>query len=165
MHPRSDVSPLVLKDRWTAALERPAEKPPSMRVFGLVMLLGFGVLGGLLLWGWYRTQSSNDPGGLWRLVIGAALVSVGALIFLWSLVAPRSLPPVYRAWMTFGQWLGTLVSTLLLSAAYLVVVAPVGLLMRATGTDPLERRIDRRAPSYWRNHVGPRPPADYTHMS
>ena len=159
MHPRTDVSPLLVKDRWAPVLQAPAEKPPSMRVFGLVMLIGFGVLGGLLLWGWLAEQTT------WRLYAGALLMSLGVLIFLWSLVAPRSLPPVYRAWMAFGMKLGTFVSTILLTAAYFVVVAPVGLIMRLTGTDPLDRAVRRDAASYWHPHAAPRPPSDYEHMS
>src|SRR5688500_12362393 len=159
MHQRSDVSPLVVTDRWASVLHRPPEKAPSMRVFGLVMLIGFGVLGGLLLWGWLSEETA------WRLYAGALLMSLGVLIFLWSLVAPRSLPPVYRAWMAFGTKLGTIVSTVLLTVAYFLVVAPVGLIMRLTGTDPLDRAVRREAASYWHPHAGPRPPSDYQHMS
>ena len=159
MQSRSDVSPLLVKDRWASALPPAPEKAPSMRIFGLVMLVGFGVLGGLLLLGWSRS------GGTWRLWGGALLVSLGLLVFLWSLVAPRSLPPVYRAWMRFGQGLGTVVSTILLTVAYYVVVTPVGLIMRLTGTDPLQRALDAKARSYWQPHAPPRPPSEYEHMS
>ena len=162
MQTSSDVSPLLAKDRWARVLEQPAAKPPSMRVFGLIMLVGFGILGGLLLLGWHR---AGQPAGSWRFVIGAVLVSAGALLFVWSLIAPGSLPPVYRGWMAFGQKLGTIVSTVLLTAAYFLVVTPVGLLMRLTGTDPLERRIERGKGSYWQDHAGPRSADGYTHMS
>lgn len=159
MHDRTDVSPLLVDDRWASVLPPRPDTPPSMRVFGIVMLVGFGVLGGLLLWGWSRS------GGAWRLYGGSLLVSLGLLVFLWSLVAPRSLPPIYRAWMRFGQGLGTIVSTILLGLAYYLVVTPVGLLMRLTGTDPLQRTVQREARSYWHSHAPPRPPSDYEHMS
>ena len=137
----------------------PPEKPPSMRVFGLVMLIGFGLLGGLALWSWRETGST------WRVVVGTILVSLAVVIFLWSLVAPRSLPPVYRAWMAFGQGIGHVVSTVLLSVLYFVVFTIVGVLMRMSGTDPLERKLSRGAGSYWRKHAPPSTPADYAHLS
>jgi len=159
MAERSDVSPLVKSDRWSGALSAPVEKPPSMRVFGLVMIVGFGLLGGLALWSWRETGST------WRLVVGSVLVALGVLIFLWSLVSPRTLPPIYRGWMRFGQGIGTVVSTVLLSVLYFVVFTLVGLLMRLVGTDPLERKLARGSGSYWRKHAPPSAPADYAHLS
>lgn len=159
MAERSDVAPLVMSDRWSGTLNAPVEKPPSMRIFGLVMLVGFGLLGGLALWSWRET------GVTWRLVVGATLVALGTVIFLWSLVSPRTLPPVYRGWMSFGQGIGTIVSTILLSVLYFVVFTIVGLLMRVSGTDPLERRIARGPGTYWRKHAPPSAPADYAHLS
>ncbi|HUF28140.1 MAG TPA: SxtJ family membrane protein [Gemmatimonadaceae bacterium] len=155
----SEISPLIQRDRWASAIPAKAVKPPSMRIFGLIMLIGFGILGGLLLWSWSRTGSQ------FRLGAGSALVGVGVLLFLWSLLSPGTLPPVYHAWMKFGMGIGTVVSTVLLSVMYFVVVMPVGLLMRLTGTDPLERRLSRGPGSYWRAHAAPGGPDDYTHMS
>ncbi len=98
-------------------------------------------------------------------MIGALLVSIGTIVFFWSLVSPRTLTPVYYGWIRFGQGIGSVVSTILLSVLYLVVFTLVGGLMRIFGTDPLSRRIDRGAGSYWRRHAPPSPPADYVHMS
>ena len=156
---RTDVSPIDQRDRWAGALPRIAERPPSMRVFGVVMLVGFGVLGGLLL------VTSEAAGDEVRRAFGMALVAVGATIFFWSLVSPRTLPPVYRAWMSFGKAVGGGVSLVLLGVVYYAVVTPVGLLMRATGTDPLERALRRDSTSYWRRRTLATDPDAYRHMS
>jgi hypothetical protein len=152
-----DVSPLLRGDRWSDALPSRAAKEPSMRAFGAVMLGGFGGLG-LLDWlGWRKT------GDDWRLALAGALWAVAGAVFLWSLVSPRTLPPVYRAWMRFGEALGAVTSTLMLSILYYLVVTPVGLLMRATGTDPLDRRGGRA--TYWKERP-PRGDAEsYRHLS
>jgi hypothetical protein len=148
-----DVSPLLRADRWSAVLPQPEEQPVSMRLFGLAMLLGFGVLGILLLW--LRDHRTAGP----------ILIGVGAAFLIWSLIAPESLRPVYSRWMRLGRALGTLVSTLLLTIVYFLVVVPVGQVMRLSGTDPIDRRMDRSGGSAWR----PLPPSasadDYTHMS
>jgi hypothetical protein len=153
----SEVSPLLAGDRWFGALPPNASKPPSMRLFGLAMLFGFGVLGSLLIW------TSEGPGV--RRSLGMGLIALGAALLLWSLVAPASLVRVYHGWMRFGEGLGTVVSTVLLSVLYLLVVFPVGRLMRLTGADPIERKIARADASYWRAHPPPAAPGDYTHMS
>ncbi len=130
-----------------------------MRVFGLVLLIGFGLLGGLALW------SHRAGGGDWRRTVGWVLITLGSIVFVWSLISPRTLPPVYRAWMRFGQWLGTIVSSVLFVVLYFVVFSVVGGLMRLFGTDPLDRRVKRGAGSYWRKHAPKSAPGDYAHMS
>ena len=130
-----------------------------MRLFGVVLLIGFGLLGGLALW------SYESGGAEWRRVVGWALIITGGTVFVWSLISPRTLPPVYRGWMKFGQAIGNVVSTILLSALYFVVFFIVGRLMRLTGTDPLDRTIARGPGTYWRKHSGRGAPADYAHMS
>lgn len=156
---RRDVLPVIGSDRWAGALPRPTDKKPSMRIFGLVMLVGFGILGGINLWAWHRTGVES------RLLLASVLIGTGTIVFVISVVAPRSLPPVYGAWMRFGEGIGTLVSTVLLGAAYFLVVTPVGWLMRATGTDPLERRLTRKEGTYWKQRAKPPMPQDYRHMS
>jgi saxitoxin biosynthesis operon SxtJ-like protein len=159
MTERTQVAPLVAGDRWAGALAGPQEKAPSMRLFGIVLLVGFGLLGGLSLW------SYRAGGAEWRLVVGWALIAIGSIVFLWSLISPASLPPVYHAWMRFGQGIGTVVSGILFSVLYFVVFFVIGRLMRLSGTDPLDRRIDRGAGSYWRKHAPRSTAADYAHMS
>lgn len=159
MAERTQVAPLVTGDRWAGAIAAPPEKEPSMRVFGVVLLVGFGLIGGLALWSYRAT------GVQWRLIVGSTLIALGSIVFLWSLGSPRTLPPVYRAWMRFGQGIGTIVSSILFSVLYFVVFFVIGRLMRLFGTDPIQRRIDRRAGSYWRKHAPRSAPADYAHMS
>ena len=158
-----DVSPLLPADRWFASITREPSKPPSMRVFGLVMLIGFGLLATLLLWSW------RGSGGAVRFAVGTALATVAVVMFGWSLVAPASMGPAYERWMRFGQTLGAIVSAVLLTVLYYVVVTPVGALMRLSGTDPLDRRLRRSAPaataSYWMRHAAPARPEDYRHMA
>jgi hypothetical protein len=48
--------------------------------------------------------------------------------------------------------IGWVISHLILLATYYLVFTPVGLLMRLVGYDPLNRRFDRAAKSYWTQH-------------
>lgn len=139
-------------DRWAEVLP-PEPAPPSMRVFGLVMWIGFSLIGILLTWraGWVASP------------VGWGLYGLGTALLVWSLVHPGSLRPVHDGWMRLGELLGAAVSGAVLTLMYLLVVTPLGLLMRATGTDPLARRRPA-AGSAW--HRLPAPPADhYEHLS
>lgn len=62
-------------------------------------------------------------------------------------------------WLTapivcFGVSLGS-------AFAYFMLVTPLGLALKALGKDPMNRRIDKRAKSYWVARRGARPKASY----
>src|SRR5262245_7551949 len=76
-----------------------------------------------------------------------------------ALVAPRVLAPANRLWFRFGLALSKVVSPVVMGLLFYGAVTPTGLLMRLTGADPLRRRWEPKANSYWlpRNPPGPAP--------
>lgn len=87
-----------------------------------------------------RGGSAALAGVVWA--TAAALPAIGWL-------SPRLLRMAYlgTAWLAFP--IGFVVSYLILAAVYYLVLTPTGLLMRALGHDPLGRRFDAGAESYW----------------
>lgn len=84
-----------------------------------------------------------------------ALTAVGALMPLLAWRAPGAVRVVYLA-LTYGTYpVGFIVSHLVLVLLYFGLFTPIGLIMRACGRDPLQRRFDRAARTYWER----RPPA------
>lgn len=59
--------------------------------------------------------------------------TVGGTLALWGLVAPSTLPPLYRAWMKFGMAIGWFNSRVILGLMFYVVILPAGLIMRLAG--------------------------------
>jgi large-conductance mechanosensitive channel len=55
---------------------------------------------------------------------------------------------VYRVWMRIGHMIGSVISRIILGVVFFLVVTPLGLMMRATGKDPMNRRFDASLPSY-----------------
>lgn len=89
-----------------------------------------------------------------------AYALVAAAVFLAAgLIAPRLLAPLNRLWFRFGLLLHKLVSPVMMAVIFYLVVTPMGLLMRWRGKDPLHRRFDRAATSYWIIRDPPGPPA------
>jgi hypothetical protein len=81
---------------------------------------------------------------------------VAILIFVAAAVVPAIGWPLPRfmRWVYLGTVyltlpIGYVVSHLLLAIAYYLVLTPTGLLMRVFGYDPMHRRFDRDAESYW----------------
>jgi hypothetical protein len=76
--------------------------------------------------------------------LGAAL-----LLILAGTLAYPVLRPVYIGWMTFAYALGWINTRILLGVFFYLVLTPIGIFLRLAGKDLLDRRIDRRASSYW----------------
>jgi hypothetical protein len=121
----------------------------ELRKFGL--LVG-GIFALLALWFWWR----HKPFYPWLLVPAIPLLALGV-------VWPMGLRTVYVAWMTLALMLGAVVSTVLLTVLFYLVVMPVGLLARMMGKDFLNRRWDRQAATYWipRDRSRPKTRTDY----
>jgi len=115
----------------------------EVRKFGLTMLLGLAVLSGLLL---YLTDWAWSEGGPHWLVIllaglGVMFISVCMASYSWG----KSL---YVVWMTGATYLGTVMSTILLSVVFFVLL-PVFSLIRLK--DPLKVKL-KETGSYWEDH-------------
>lgn len=57
--------------------------------------------------------------------------------------------------------IGFVVSHVLIALIYYLVFTPIGLFFRLLGRDPLHRRPDRDAPSYWHERGPMRPKSSY----
>jgi uncharacterized BrkB/YihY/UPF0761 family membrane protein len=130
-------------------LKQLSTTPRDLRKFGL--LVG-GVFAAIGVWFLLR----HKPAGPW-------FVAPGALLMLLGLAVPKTLKAVYLGWMAMAITLGIVVSTVLLTFFYFLVITPIGLAARLLGKDFLSRKLDRGAKSYWlpRDRSVPRKPADY----
>jgi len=118
----------------------------SNRSIGLVFAAFFGVI-------WAYPTVFGVGGPLWALIASAVFLVV-------ALMAPALLGPLNRLWTRFGLALHKIVSPIILGIMFFLVVTPIGLIMRATGKDPLRLKRDPRSGSYWITRVPPGPAPD-----
>jgi len=78
-----------------------------------------------------------------------ASVSVGVVLALLSFVAPAIVTPLADGWSFIGKTIGRITTPILLTIVFVVIVTPLGLLLRLFGSDPLRLKRDPKAPSYW----------------
>lgn len=80
--------------------------------------------------------------------VAQSIWGVGAALSLAGLCVPPVIKPVYRGlmWLTFP--VGWVLSHVLLFGTYYLVFTPLGFLIRKF-QDPMERRFDRGAKTYW----------------
>lgn len=80
---------------------------------------------------------------------------IAILLLLGGVFLPERLRLVYRGWMMLAMVLGKINSTVLLSILYILLICPVGMLMRLLGTDPLQRKRLPQVLSYRNPSVTP----------
>jgi len=79
---------------------------------------------------------------------------LAATLILVALIAPAA-RAFHRGWMGLAHVLGAINSRIILSILYLLVITPIGRIVRWTGHDPMSRRAPRGA-SYWIARPSPR---------
>ena len=112
--------------------------PRQVRQFASFWLSGFCLL--LAGLAGYRFSSWTTA---------AVLAGCGGLSIVLGIVRPAWMRIVLLAWMWAAFPIGWAISHVLIAALYYLVVTPIGLAMRAFGRDPLARRFDPDAQSYW----------------
>ncbi len=118
-------------------------KNPSHRelsTFGALFALFFGLIGGLI---WWKFHAPTVAYALW---------SVAALITILFYTIRPIRKPIYLGWIHLAYPIGWVISHAAMAMIYCLVFTPIGLIMRLFGRDPMERRFDRSAASYWVEH-------------
>ena len=107
----------------------------DLRKFGLTVGPFLLILGGLFLW----LEKAAYPH---LLIIGAALLLTG-------LAVPGILKPIYLGWMTFATVLGWIMTRVILTIVFFLVMTPIGFLGRLFGYKFLELKWDLAKKTYW----------------
>ena len=117
----------------------------SERSFGIVFAVVFTFIGLAPLMG-------DGDMRLWALYTGGGFLAA-------ALTFPKMLAPLNQLWFRFGMLLHKIVNPLIMGLLFYLTVTPIALIMRMAGKDPLCRRLDPDADSYWikRDPAGPAP--------
>jgi len=113
-------------------------KPKDLRIFGIIALVATVIISLLL-------HIIKDTGAPWIFII----IAVGSLIFLCSLISTKTTRIIYLALALMTLPIGWIVSFILLAVFYFLIITPIGLCFRLAGRDPLHRKFDPTAKSYW----------------
>jgi hypothetical protein len=108
---------------------------PSDRKFGLTL----GVI--LVLIAVVKAVEHSS----WSIIWGV----LAAMLIVSALVRPSLLSAPNQIWLRFGLLLHRIVNPVIMAVLFYGTIAPMGLLMRAFGKDPLRLRLDKTATSYW----------------
>ena len=109
----------------------------QLNVFGVLWLVFFTVIGGLVL---NKSGSAQVATFIW--VIAAVVPLVG-----WVVPALMRYAYLGMAYATYP--IGFVISHLILAIVYYLAITPIGLIMRLFGYDPMSRHFDKNANTYW----------------
>lgn len=107
----------------------------DIRKFGITIGLFLMILGGYLFW---RGRNAFEI----LLVSGIALCVLGLAI-------PIVLKPIYWIWMVLAVILGWIMTRVILSLLFYIVITPIGLLSRLSGNRFLDLKWDKSKDTYW----------------
>ena len=115
----------------------------SERSFGIVFTVVFAVVAAWPL---------KDDGDIrvWAAIVSGLFLAVAFL-------RPGLLRPLNIVWFKFGLLLHKVVNPLVMGFLFFVTITPIALLMRLFGKDPVNRKLDMEAESYWIERTPPGP--------
>ena len=121
---------------WIRKMEKINSDTKSLRKFGMTMGIALLAIAVFII---VRHQHSPLP-----------VLIIALIFFILGAATPALLKPVYIVWMKFAYLLGWVNTRLILLIIFYLVFTPIGLVMRLCGIDPLERKINKKAGSYWK---------------
>ena len=113
----------------------------SNRSFGLVFFTFF------LLISLYPLINGESI-RIWSLIISAILLVLG-------LLNSKTLTPLNKIWFKFGLLIGSVVSPIVMSVVFFIVITPISLMMRILGKDILNLKRNNND-SYWIEKTEPK---------
>lgn len=148
MEPRSPRSSSIRKGvAWWPASEtatRNFKTVRELRKFAIVVSSPLLLIGGYLAW---RNRTTG------YIFLGAATTLLALAV-----IAPGALAPVERTWMKVAGWMSVVMTYIILTLTFFLVITPVGWIVRHLGHSGITFRPDPNRTTYW-EPVEPEGPA------
>ena len=107
----------------------------SNRNFGLVFFIVFLIIS---FWPLTNTESIR----VWSIIISLIFLILG-------LLNSKLLTPLNKIWFKFGMILGGVVAPIVMGIIFFSVVTPIGIIMKITGKDLLNKKYNKEKKTYW----------------
>ena len=107
----------------------------DLRKFGITIGVILLIIAGFLFWS--EKESLQ------------ILFTFGAVLLILGFTIPVILKPIYWVWMIFATILGWIMTRVILSLLFYLIVTPIGLVARLFGKQFIELKWDKSEGSYW----------------
>ena len=107
----------------------------DLRKFGITIGVILLIIAGFLFW---KEKESFQ-----------ILLTFGVTLCILGIAIPFILKPIYWVWMIFATIFGWIMTRVILSLLFYVIITPIGLIPRFFGNQFLELQWDKSKESYW----------------
>ena len=107
----------------------------DLRKFGITLGMILIIISGFLFW---KEKESFQ-----------IFLTVGAVLCIIGVVIPVILKPIYWIWMIFANILGWIMTRVILSLLFYMIITPIGFISRLFGKQFLELKWNRTNRTYW----------------
>ncbi len=111
----------------------------ALRDFGLLFCVVFALAAGVMYW-------KGNPGWKWSVAGSAGFLLAGLLV-------PTALSRFFRLWMGLAFVMGWVMTRVVLTAAFSLIMTPLGIVLRAMGKDLLDKKLQKGSATYWKSHA------------
>ena len=118
----------------------------TLKQFGFIALAGFGVLA---VCAFYERGMFAVGLGSLRAPVAYVLAGLGCLAGAFSVLRPRANRAIYLGLTLLTYPIGLVVSYVVLGLLFFGVFAPIGVVLRAIGADPMQRALRKGERTYW----------------
>ena len=118
----------------------------TLRQFGWIALVGFGFVAAIA---WFEVLIFSFGLGEARPLVAGIFAGLGVLAAFFSLVFPKANLPIYIGLTILSYPIGFVLSYVIMGTLFYLLITPVGLFFKLTGRDPMHRRFDSEAATYW----------------
>jgi hypothetical protein len=131
-------------------MTRKKTEQEQAKEFALVLPVVLGVLAMVFWWGpWFLPQKKS---------LSLPLLIAGPSVCLVAVLVPPLWLRFFRVWMKFAEGLGWVMTRVILSVFYFLILTPVGVVMRIFGRRPLDLGWKDGKATYWID----KKPGEYT---
>ena len=112
-------------------------KNKKNRSFGILFFIVFLILG------LYPVYAGNS--------VNIYLILISLFFLILGLINSKILSPFNKAWIKFGEILGSVIAPIIMALVFFVFLTPISFLVRVFGKDLLGIKFNKKKTSYWIN--------------
>lgn len=83
-----------------------------------------------------------------------------SILGLGFILIPSPLRPIYSVWLKIAYFIGRIITVLILTFAYYLIITPSAMIKRLFGGRPLPVKPDNKVSSYWVGRIEPAQPKE-----
>jgi hypothetical protein len=117
------------------------QRKKDLRSFGIIIFFAGLVIDAIIYWK-HGLQAKS-------LFIYSTL---GSLFLITGLLIPNLLKPIHKIWMILAVILGFIMTKLIMTLTFILIVTPIGLLLKLSGKDLLNLKIKEKENTFWKDY-------------